>query len=191
MVKNADRIVIRDGGYLCRSDPYWEPSLCEITNKTDILEFNKLFRFSSKTQQCMFFAYPGIDWWRDGKPIVISAFYHGTALDIEGMNCYWRFSRSSGRRIQEWLRVHCGEYSIKRTSPMHFECAGNRYDLEEFARKWIETHEGRHPDITNLRTGFEEAMGLASLSCPAGGEYSLSFDEKGVPHVSCSIPHHD
>ena len=52
MVRNADRVVIRDGGGLCHSNPDREPSLYEITNKTEIAEFNRLFRFSSQTMQC-------------------------------------------------------------------------------------------------------------------------------------------
>ena len=46
MVEDADRVVIRDGGGLCHSDPDREPSICEITDKAEIAEFNAMFRFS-------------------------------------------------------------------------------------------------------------------------------------------------
>ena len=35
-VQGADRVVVRDGGGLCHSDPDKEPSLFEITNKVEL-----------------------------------------------------------------------------------------------------------------------------------------------------------
>ena len=48
-VCDADRIVIRDGGWLCHSKPDEEPSLFEITNKAEIAAFNEMFKFSGRT----------------------------------------------------------------------------------------------------------------------------------------------
>ena len=76
-IKDADRIVIRDGGGLCHSKPDNEPEIFEITKKAEIAAFNDMFKFSGQTMPCMCCGYPGIDWWRDGKRVVVSAVHHG------------------------------------------------------------------------------------------------------------------
>ncbi len=193
MVNDADRVVIRDGGNLCcNSDPDRQPVLYEITNKSEIAEFNLLFSFSSRTRQCKCCGYPGIDWWRDGKRRTVAAIHHGTALRIEGKSFDWRLSPRSQERIKEWLRTHCGEYAAEDRMPMYQECEVNRLELEEEARNWPKTNGGRKPSISDLKDRVKEKWsGERDLSCPAGGEYSLSFDENGDPHVSCTIPRHD
>ena len=80
-VQGADRVVVRDGGGLCHSDPDKEPSLFEITNKVEIAAFNDMFKFSARTMPCMCCGYPGIDWWRDGQRVVVSALHHGHARE--------------------------------------------------------------------------------------------------------------
>ena len=191
MVRDADRVVIRDGGGLCHSNPDREPSLYEITNKTEIAEFNRLFRFSSPKMQCKCCGYPGIDWWRDGKRIAVAAIHHGTALRIEGKSFDWRLYPHCWKPIKEWLKTHCGERAAENGMPMYLECEGNRRELEEEALDWPKANGGRKPDIADLRDGVKKKWSERDLSCPAGGKYSLSFDENGDPHVSCSIPSHD
>ncbi len=191
MVRNADRVVIRDGGGLCHSNPDREPSLYEITNKTEIAEFNQMFRFSSQTMRCRCCGYPGVDWWRNGMRIAVSALHHGTALRIEGKSFDWRLSPSSQERIKEWLKTHCGEQS-QGGYPMYRRCFENRGYLEMEAWDWPKTNGGRKPDIADLRDSAKKKWSdERDLSCPAGGKYSLFFDENGAPHVSCSIPRHD
>ena len=192
MVRDADRVVIRDGGNLCHSDPDRQPVLYEITNKTEIAKFNRLFSFSLKKIQCKCCGYPGIDWWRDGKRIAVSAIHHGNALRIEGKRFDWLLSPHCWKPIAEWLKTHCGEYAAGDRMPMYQECEMHRLELEEEARDWPKTNGGRKPSISDLRDSAREKWsGDRDLSCPAGGEYSLSFDENGDPHVSCTIPRHD
>ena len=189
MVKDADRVIIRDGGGLCHSDPDKEPSLYAITNKTEIAEFNRMFRFSSQTMRCRCCGYPGVDWCRDGKRIAVSAIHHGIALRIEGRCFDWHLSPRSQERIKEWLETHCKERS-KDGYPMYRQCFENRGYLEMVARDWLKANGGRAPDLADLRVESEEKW-KRNLSCPAGGGYSLSFDWDGDPHVSCTIPRHD
>jgi hypothetical protein len=192
MVRDADRVVIRDGGNLCCNfNPDIQPVLYESTNKAEIAEFNRLFCFSSQTMHCKCCGYPGVDWWRNGKRIAVSALHHGTALRIEGKSFDWRLSPSSQERIKEWLKTHCGEQS-QGGYPMYRRCFENRGYLEMEAWDWPKTNGGRKPDIADLRDSAKKKWsGERDLSCPAGGKYSLSFDENGAPHVSCSIPRHE
>lgn len=107
-VRDADRVVIRDGGGLCHSNPDKEPSLFEITNKVEIAAFNDMFKFSGRTMPCGCCGYPGIDWWRDGQRVVVSAVHHGKALRVEGICGDLRLTFGSGRRVREWLKENCG-----------------------------------------------------------------------------------
>jgi hypothetical protein len=107
-VKDADRIVIRDGGGLCHSKPDKEPEIFEITNKAEIASFNEMFKFSGRTMPCGCCGYPGIDWWRDGKRVVVSAVHHGHALRVEGIRGDLQLTAVSRRRIQKWLEDNCG-----------------------------------------------------------------------------------
>lgn len=192
MVRDADRVIIRDGGGLCHSDPDREPSLYEITNKTEIAEFNQMFRFFSQKMRCRCCGYPGVDWWRNGKRIAVSAIHHGIALRIEGKSFDWHLSPRSQKRIKEWLRTHCGERSTEAGRPMYELCFENRGYLEMEAWDWLKANDGRKPAISDLRNSAKKNWRVKrELSCPAGGEYSLSFDENGDPHVSCTIPRHD
>ena len=184
MVKDADRIVIRDGGGLCHSKLDMEPSLYEITNKTEIAEFNSMFQFSGTSLPCKCCGYPGVDWWRDGKRIVVSALHHGRALRVEGKGYNWRLATSSRQHIDKWLKEHCGVSCSNGGFPMYRQCACERYELQAEAQKFMQTHDGRRPTMGDV------CMEI-SPSCPVGGKYSLTFTEDGTAHVSCSIPFHE
>ena len=80
----ADRIVIREGGFDCcgkvgttEKDGKW---LLVITNAAEIAEFNALFEFTEDCGECMCCGYPGIDWYRKGKRITLTAMQHGHSL---------------------------------------------------------------------------------------------------------------
>lgn len=191
MVKDADRIVIRDGGGLCHSDLDKEPSLYEITNRTEIAEFNAMFRFSGTCMPCMCCGYPGVDWWRDGKRIAVSAIHHGSALRVEGKVCDWRLAISSGRRIDRWLQDHC-HISSKDSGglPIYMECDIFREDFEKVAGDFMKANGGRQPSLEEVYAEYEKKGGKRH-SCPTGGEYSLTFDEDGKARVMCSVHHND
>ena len=190
MVKDADRIVIRDGGGLCHSKLDMEPSLYEITNKTEIAEFNSMFQFSGTSLPCMCCGYPGVDWWRDGKRIVVSALHHGRALRVEGKGYNWRLATSSRQHIDKWLKEHCGVSCSNGGFPMYRQCACERYELQAEAQKFMQTHDGRRPTMGDVCVEIRNA-GKSFPSCPVGGKYSLTFTEDGTAHVSCSVPFHE
>ena len=84
----ADRIVIREGGFDCcgkvgttEKDGKW---LLVITNAAEIAEFNALFEFTEDCGECMCCGYPGIDWYRKGKRITLTAMQHGHSLRWKG-----------------------------------------------------------------------------------------------------------
>ncbi len=188
-VKDADRIVIRDGGGLCHSKPDKEPSLFEITNKAEIAAFNDMFKFSGRTMSCKCCGYPGIDWWRDGQCVVVSALHHGHALRISGIGGDLRFTIESRRRVQEWLETHCG-LTPGDNSPRYRRCIMARARIESEVLDLAKTNDSKKPTMDDLRDEFKK-NGKEFPACPAGGEYSLTYGEDGKPVVKCSAPRHD
>ena len=188
MVRGADKIVIRDGGNLCCSNPDAEEALFEITNKAEIAEFNGMFRFKSQSPGCMCCGYPGIDWWRGGERIVVSAIHHGYELRIDGKYFDWVFSRDSRQRILRWMQNHCGE-DFSRGIPRKMECLDGRQKIVMETWNWPETHDGRAPTMDDLRAVFTQ-KGKDFPACPSGGEYTLTFDKESGAWVYCSF-HHD
>ena len=188
-VKDADRVVIRDGGGLCHSKPDKEPSLYEITNRAEIAAFNEMFKFSRREMPCKCCGYPGIDWWRDGQRIAVAGIHHHRKLRISGRSGDLNFTAESGRRIQEWLETHCG-FTRDEDSPRHFRCRMARTEIEGAALCWTKTNEGKKPTIDTLRAEFKKS-GKKFPSCPAGGEHSLTYGEDGTPMVKCTAPRHD
>lgn len=188
-VKNADRVVIRDGGGLCHSNPDKEPVIFEITNKAEIAAFNDMFKFAGRTMPCMCCGYPGIDWWRDGKRVAVSALHHGNALRVEGIVGDMRLTIESGRRIQEWLEEKCG-VPEGRGIPMYKYCRHTRSIIESAAQESATAGAGNKPTLDDIREEFKK-NGKELPSCPAGGEYSLTYREDGSPEVKCTAPRHD
>ena len=188
-VCDADRIVIRDGGGLCHSKPDEEPSLFEITNKAEIASFNEMFKFSGRTMPCCCCGYPGIDWWRDGRRVVVSALHHGHALRVEGFVGDLRLTVVSSRRIQKWLEDNCG-LTEDEGIPKYQYCRHERDIIEDAAQNWATAGVERKPTLDDLRDEFKK-NGKEFPSCPAGGEYSLTYGEDGRPEVKCTAPRHD
>ena len=188
-VCDADRIVIRDGGGLCHSKPDEEPSLFEITNKADIASFNEMFKFSGRTMPCCCCGYPGIDWWRDGRRVVVSALHHGHALRVEGFVGDLRLTVVSSQRIQKWLEDNCG-LTEDEGIPKYQYCRHERDIIEDAAQNWATAGVERKPTMDDLRDEFKK-NGKEFPACPAGGEYSLTYGEDGRPEVKCTAPRHD
>ena len=188
-IKDADRIVIRDGGGLCHSKPDNEPEIFEITNKAEIAAFNDMFKFSGQTMPCMCCGYPGIDWWRDGKRVVVSAVHHGQALRVTGFWGDLQLTFGSRRLVQEWLKENCG-LTGSSSIPRYKYCRYRRYAVERAAQDFATANDGKKPTMDDLRDEFKK-NGKEFPACPAGGEYSLTYGEDGTPEVKCTAPRHD
>ena len=189
-VKDADRVVIRDGGGLCHSDPDKEPVLFEITDKAEIAAFNDMFEFTGRSVPCMCCGYPGVDWWRGDKRVAVSAIHHGSALRVEGIPGDLRLSSASGRRIQKWLKEKCGVHEGRGSLPLYKTCRHYRDVIESEAGNLAKAGDDKKPTLDKVREEFAKA-GKDFPSCPSGGEYSLSYGEDGTPKVKCTAPRHD
>ena len=108
-IADADRVVIRKGGGGCHGHPDRDDVLYVITNKTELAEFGKMFRFSGSSMPCGCCGYPGVDWWKGNKRLVLSAIHHGHALGVKGFpGIDLRLSSSSRLALSKWFEEHCG-----------------------------------------------------------------------------------
>ena len=81
-VAEADRVVIRDGGFGCCTKPERDPVLLELKDPEDIAELRGIFRFKDRgsNAECMCCGHPGIDWWKGDKLLARTAVQHLKAL---------------------------------------------------------------------------------------------------------------
>ena len=81
-VAEADRVVIRDGGFGCCTKPERDPVLLELKDLKDIAELRGIFRFEDRgsNAECMCCGHPGIDWWKGDKLLARTAVQHLKAL---------------------------------------------------------------------------------------------------------------
>jgi len=96
-IADADRVVIRKGGGGCHGDP----------DRDDVL-YVKMFRFSGSSMPCACCGYPGVDWWKGDKRIVLSAIHHGITLRVKGPSGDLRLSHFSRLALAKWFKDHCG-----------------------------------------------------------------------------------
>lgn len=191
-IRDADRIVIRDGGGgCCGARPDLEPELYVITNRSEIAEFNKMVVFDRMDLPCMCCGYPGIDWWKGGKRVVMTAVHHGQTLRWGSGFCGdAHFAPGSARRLQDWFKAHCGVDIREQGSPFYRKCFFMRAEIEAKADAWTKSHDGRRPSLDDLRNPVPDEGGRNGLSCPVGGAYSLEYDEDGRPVVTCGSAGH-
>ena len=107
-IADADRVVIRKGGGGCHGDPDKDDVLYVITNKTEIAEFGKMFRFSGGGMMCACCGYPGVDWWKGDKRLVLSAIHHGITLREDGASGDLLLLPFSRLALSAWFKDHCG-----------------------------------------------------------------------------------
>ena len=81
-VAEADRVVIRDGGFGCCTKPERDPVLLELKDPKEIAELRGIFKFKDlgSNSSCMCCGHPGIDWWKGDKLLARTAVQHLTAL---------------------------------------------------------------------------------------------------------------
>ena len=110
LAAQADRIVVRDGGYTCHSKNVDEqPVLATITNAAEIAAFNGSLRFKPQPPgrgDCMCCGYPGIDWWAGDRKIILSNVQHCHALRWSGFGGDMPLVKESAAKLKDWLIDH-------------------------------------------------------------------------------------
>ena len=112
-IAGADRIVIRDGGFDCCEsieDIDKERVFVEITNAVEIAAFTSMIQFEDGPMDppCMCCGYPGIDWWKGGKRVALTALQHGEALRWRAFSGDCPFTKESSNALARWFKEHLG-----------------------------------------------------------------------------------
>lgn len=105
VIEQADRVVVRDGGYTCCGPVDKQAILLNITNRREIDELNRIVEFEphQTSDACMCCGYPGIDWYRGQKRVALTALHHGLALRWKKFPGDAQLTPRSSQAIVEWL----------------------------------------------------------------------------------------
>ena len=106
IISQADRIVVRDGGYGCCNSVDEDMILIELTTPKDIANFNQSIQFVKKALyrgDCMCCGHPGIDWYRGKEKIALTAIRHGQMLSWKGFPFDVRFTKKSTKQLAAWF----------------------------------------------------------------------------------------
>ena len=108
LIGQADRLVVRDGGYNCCGPVDGQAVLLIVTNRQAIGELSGMIQFESNRtwSACMCCGYPGLDWYRGKQRIALTSLQHGQALRWKGFPGDARLTPVSSERVIEWLAQH-------------------------------------------------------------------------------------
>ena len=104
-VADADRVVIRKGGYGCCMDPSKAAVLITLTNTQEIAMFRAVFKFKDVGENggCMCCGFPGIDWWKGDKLLARTAIHHLKGMRWKGFYGDAEFSSESEALLRAWF----------------------------------------------------------------------------------------
>jgi hypothetical protein len=89
-IAKADKVVVRDGGFDCCGKVDGDKILFTVTDPEEVkqvaahLEFQSVTTTNSLYESCMCCGSPGIDWYRDGRRIALTAVQHGHGIRWRG-----------------------------------------------------------------------------------------------------------
>ena len=101
----ADRVVIRDGGFGCCTEPERDPVLLVLTDPKEIAELRGIFRFKDlgSNSSCMCCGHPGIDWWKGDELLARTAVQHLTALRWKRFNGDAELTPEASEALTAWF----------------------------------------------------------------------------------------
>ena len=104
-VAEADRVVIRDGGFGCCTKPERDPVLLVLTDPKEIAELRGIFKFKDlgSNSSCMCCGHPGIDWWKGDELLARTAVQHLTALRWKRFNGDAELTPEASEALSAWF----------------------------------------------------------------------------------------
>jgi hypothetical protein len=108
-IAEADRIVVRDGGFdCCVSEEAIDrqPVIAVLTNAADVAAFTAMIRFEDGPAGgflCMCCGHPGIDWWKGGERLALTSVQHGRALRWHTFSDDYPFTAESAESLARWF----------------------------------------------------------------------------------------
>ena len=104
-VAEADRVVIRDGGFGCCTKPERDPVLLVLTDTKEIAELRGIFKFKDRgcNSECMCCGHPGIDWWKGDELLARTAVQHLTALRWKRFHGDAELTSEASEALSAWF----------------------------------------------------------------------------------------
>jgi hypothetical protein len=107
-VGQADRVVVRDGGFDFDGDTDNQPVLFEITDPAEIKQLCEGLAFETGQERstCMCNGYPRVDWYRGEERIAVTSVQHGRAIRWIDFQGDAQLTIESGAWLVPWLVEH-------------------------------------------------------------------------------------
>ena len=101
----ADRVVIRDGGFGCCTEPERDSVLLVLTDPKEIAELRGIFRFKDlgSNSSCMCCGHPGIDWWKGDELLARTAVQHLKALRWKRFHGDAQLTQEAENALTAWF----------------------------------------------------------------------------------------
>jgi hypothetical protein len=107
-IADADRVVVRDGGFNYDGDTGRDAVLFQVTDLKEVqqLRENLVFEKQQQLSVCACRGYPGVDWYRGEDRMAITSIQHGRAVRWKGFQGDVRLTEESGAWLVQWLTEH-------------------------------------------------------------------------------------
>ena len=108
LISQADRIVIRAGGFDCCENTKIDEQkiILEIKELDKVQEFSKNINLKTDEEGglCDCCGFPGVDWYKGDKRIVLTSIKHGHAIRWKGFEEDISFTVESENWVKAWLK---------------------------------------------------------------------------------------
>lgn len=106
IIKYADRMVIRNGGFGCCEPIDKQKVLTTITNLQELAEVYTNLQFVTKQDWglCECCGYPGLDWYRGTNRLALTSVQHCDAIRWEGFPGDASLTENSRKWLRAWLK---------------------------------------------------------------------------------------
>ncbi|NQT12571.1 MAG: hypothetical protein HQ582_07480 [Planctomycetes bacterium] len=107
-VGQADRVVVRDGGFDFDGNTDNQPVLFEVADPGEIKELYESLAFESGQERsaCPCNGYPRVDWYQGGERIAVTSIQHGRAIRWIEFQGDAQLTKESAARLVPWLVEH-------------------------------------------------------------------------------------
>ena len=104
-ITGCDKIVVRDGGYDPFVPYYSQKAIKIIIDPCDVNTFIKTIKFSrlQRIGRCDCYGYPGIDFYRNNKRILVTSIKHNIALCMPFINYDVKFTKRTRNFIENFV----------------------------------------------------------------------------------------
>ncbi len=108
VIADADRIIVRDGGFGCCGPVRDDPIIFVVTDAQEIkdLHANLVFEKKQGSSFCLCCGRPGIDWYRGDEGLARTSVKHGSSIMWQGFDETAELTPDCAAWLNKWLLGH-------------------------------------------------------------------------------------